>query len=125
MPLFDHHTHNAAAPAGQAVVSLPREVVAQPEAFSPQPGALYSAGVHPWWTAEGDAERLWQGVLTLAAHPQVVAIGETGFDRLRGDFALQPALFARHARLAAERGKPLIIHCVRAWAELLAARRAQ
>ncbi|MBQ7633948.1 MAG: TatD family hydrolase [Bacteroidaceae bacterium] len=115
MMLFDHHTHNLAAPAGSAVICLPREVVAQPAQFAPRRGALYSVAVHPWWIGDG-TETLWQGVETLAAHPQVVAIGETGFDRVRAGegLAAQYDLFMRHARLSERLAKPLIIHCVRA-----------
>ena len=36
----------------------------------------------------------------------------------------QISLFDRQARLAEEVGKPLIIHCVRAWEELIACRKA-
>lgn len=122
MMLFDYHTHNLAAPAGSAVICLPREVVAQPARFAPRQGALYSVAVHPWWIGE-DTATLWQGVKMLAAHPQVVAIGETGFDRVRvGEgFAAQYDLFMCHARLSERLAKPLIIHCVRAADMLLRA----
>ena len=36
----------------------------------------------------------------------------------------QRSLFVRQAGLAEELGKPLIIHCVRAWEELIACRKA-
>ncbi len=138
MNLFDHHTHNLNAPAGQAVISLPRSIIEHPDTFCPTPHALYSVGVHPWWI-ETDAQedtsipqapfsekvlphaiqQMWQGVERLSRHPQVVALGETGFDRLRGDLPLQEMLFEKHALLAAELGKDLIIHLVRAQDRLL------
>ncbi|MDK9704831.1 MAG: TatD family hydrolase [Sulfuritalea sp.] len=72
---------------------------------------LYAAvGVHPD-TQEGeepDQERL----ISLAAHPKVVAIGETGLDyyRLEGDLEWQRERFRSHIRAARRTGKPLIIH---------------
>ncbi|MCX7155311.1 MAG: TatD family hydrolase [Rhodocyclales bacterium] len=72
---------------------------------------LYAAvGVHPD-TQEGeepDQERL----ISLAAHPKVVAIGETGLDyyRLEGDLEWQRERFRTHIRAARRTGKPLIIH---------------
>lgn len=122
---FDHHTHDLNAPAGRAIVCLPRSVVENPMLFTPQQDALYSVGVHPWWTDElcfaqnATLLQLWQGVLTLANHSQVVAIGETGLDRQRGNFLQQDKLFAAHIQLASKLHKPLIIHCVRAFDRLL------
>ncbi len=69
-----------------------------------------SAGTHPDYpdTEEPSVERL----LTLAALPKVVAIGETGLDyfRQQGDLEWQRARFRTHIRAAREAGKPLVIH---------------
>lgn len=69
-----------------------------------------SVGVHPDEQAgeDPDAQRLVQ----LAAHPRIVAIGETGLDyyRLEGDLSWQRERFRNHIRAARETGKPLIIH---------------
>jgi TatD DNase family protein len=47
-----------------------------------------------------------------AAHPKVVAIGETGLDYFRseGDLEWQHTRFRTHIRAARQTGKPLIIH---------------
>lgn len=123
IPLFDFHTHNADAPAGRAVVCLPAEVLLRPGAFCPRRGVLYAAGVHPWWCGRADDEQLWAGVERLARSGRLAALGECGYDRLRGDAGRQDELFRRHARLADELGLPLTVHCVRAFDRLLAARR--
>jgi TatD DNase family protein len=81
---------------------------------------LYAAvGVHPD-TQEGeepDEDRL----IRLAAHPKVVAIGETGLDyyRLEGDLEWQRERFRTHIRAARRAGKPLIIHTREAAADTL------
>ena len=50
----------------------------------------------------------------------LIAIGETGFDKLKGpSIDLQRKAFERHFEIAEELSKPLIIHCVRAWPEIL------
>jgi TatD DNase family protein len=73
-----------------------------------------SVGVHPdqEHTAEPDVDTL----VRLAAHPKVVAIGETGLDyyRVDGDPAAlcgwQRERFRVHVRAARATGKPLIVH---------------
>ena len=51
-------------------------------------------------------------LVALAAHPKVVAVGETGLDyyRLKGDLEWQRDRFRTHIRAAREARKPLIIH---------------
>lgn len=123
IPLFDFHTHNPDAPAGRAIICLPEETLLRPETFRPRRGVLYAAGVHPWWCGRSDDDQLWDGVERLARTGRLAALGECGYDRLRGDISRQEALFRRHARLADELGLPLTVHCVRALDLLLAARR--
>jgi len=122
--MFDFHTHDPAVPAGTAIVNLPPEILIRPTLFRPVPGGLYSAGIHPWWTDEKARLPLLQkGVSQLCRHPQVVRIGECGFDRLRGDLALQAEVFEFHVHLSESLQKPLTVHCVRAFDLLLATRK--
>lgn len=71
-----------------------------------------AVGVHPHEAARVDATG-WAEVVALAAEPSVVAIGETGldFDRLFAPVEDQLANLRRNLRLAAETGKPAILHC--------------
>jgi TatD DNase family protein len=69
-----------------------------------------SVGVHPDYA---DLPVVTPAQLTtLADHPKVVAIGETGLDyyRLKGDLEWQRERFRAHIRAARDCGKPLIIH---------------
>jgi len=60
----------------------------------------------------------------IASHPSIVAIGETGLDRLKGpSFDVQIPVFKKHIELSENLGKPVIIHCVKAWEELIQIRR--
>ena len=78
-----------------------------------------SVGVHPDYedTEEPSVEQL----VSLAKHPKVVAIGETGLDyfRLQGDLEWQRERFRTHIRAAVAVGKPLIIHTRAAAADTL------
>jgi len=69
-----------------------------------------SVGVHPDY--ENIEEPTVEGLVGLADHPKVVAIGETGLDyfRLTGDLEWQRTRFRRHIQAAIACGKPLIIH---------------
>lgn len=80
-----------------------------------------AVGIQPNHTAEvqpGD----WDAIVQLAESEScVVAIGETGLDRYwdRAPFALQEGYFARHMDLARRLGKPFVIHCREAEADVV------
>lgn len=69
-----------------------------------------SVGVHPNELDGREPEAA--ELVELAAHPRVVAIGETGLDyfRSQGDLEWQRDRFRRHIDAARQCGKPLIIH---------------
>lgn len=69
-----------------------------------------SVGVHPDY--ENIDEPTVEELITLANHPKVIAIGETGLDyfRLTGDLEWQRMRFRNHIRAAIASGKPLVIH---------------
>lgn len=83
-------------------------------------GQPCSLGIHPWYI---DKERLNTQLEELARYaglPNVIAIGECGLDRLtRTDWELQVSAFEAQIKLANRLNKPLIIHCVRAFEEVL------
>ena len=83
------------------------------------PNVYASVGVHPDHVKgeEPDVERL----ISLSAHPKIVAIGETGLDyyRLEGDLEWQRNRFRNHIRAAKQTGKPLIIHTREAGADTI------
>ncbi|MBD5366132.1 MAG: hydrolase TatD [Bacteroides sp.] len=113
--MIDFHTHRL--DATDAIISLQPTNAA--DIIASRPHGTYSVGIHPWdTTAPADTD--FDTVARLASLPQVVAIGETGLDRLRGaDIATQELLFEQHIQLSETLRKPLIIHCVKAWDILL------
>ena len=111
----DIHTHRPDA-GEDAVICLPR--------LAPVPDSgYYSVGIHPWDTASAtEADFRW---LEQAAQIEnVVAIGETGLDALRGaTLKEQEDIFLRHVALSETSGKPLIIHAVRTLGRIIELRR--
>lgn len=86
----------------------------------PDSEQLLSVGLHPWWITP-QWEDDFRAVQRWASNPQVLFIGETGLDHLKGpDQKWQELVFRKHAELAESVGKPLIIHCVKAMQELIA-----
>lgn len=80
-------------------------------ALAEQYAQLYATvGVHPEYTdvEEPDEDR----ILTLAAHPKVIAIGETGLDYYwqKDQPEWQRDRFRTHIRAAKRCGKPLVVH---------------
>jgi TatD DNase family protein len=71
-----------------------------------------SAGVHPHDAATID-DAGWGLLRDLAAHPRVVAIGETGldFDRAFSPADSQLENLRRNLALAVETDRPVILHC--------------
>ncbi len=81
---------------------------------------ICSLGLHPWFVQSSSWEDAWINLKALAKLSQVVAIGECGLDRnIDLPLELQTSIFKRHIELAEELRKPLVIHCVRAFAELI------
>jgi len=75
------------------------------------PGVWAALGIHPHQAADDDATRLNE-LRELLADERALAVGETGLDFYR-DYAprdRQRDLFARQLELAAELGKPVVVH---------------
>jgi TatD DNase family protein len=78
-----------------------------------------SFGLHPWHLARRSKD--WEETLRTYLIETSGAVGETGLDLwMRGaDSRLQKTILRTHLKLAAEFRRPITIHCLRAWSELL------
>ena len=116
----DIHTHCQPEVPGEAIVNC------FPETFVPQQEGWYSVGIHPWYIASfaaslNDSKARFEELLD---HPQVLAVGEAGLDKLAAaPMQLQVAVFKEQVELSEKYELPLIIHCVKAMDELLALRK--
>lgn len=78
----------------------------------------YSFGLHPWYITNLSTDM--EGLTKAANAKNVKAIGECGLDAIKGGpFELQVAAFEAQIQLANNLDKPLIIHCVKAFPQVL------
>lgn len=118
MIFYDIHTHHA--PASPTVIAIVNSIIKEKEL--PNKGKYRSYGIHPWYIM--DVDRQMALLRTFASLPETVAIGEVGLDkRAEAPFFLQEEVFQKQVFLAEEIKKPLIIHCVKAWQELISLKR--
>lgn len=114
MKLKDIHTHLLPIVKGSAIVNT------SPVSFVPESGMWYSVGFHPWFISDVISSMNWADFEASVAHPQVLAVGEAGLDKLaEAPLALQIEVFKRQAFWADRLQKPLIIHLVKAVDSLL------
>lgn len=113
---IDIHTHKTDSEPGSVAI---RNILSD---FDDLPvGGCYSVGLHPWYLKEDQADQLPKGLINAAKDRHVLAIGECGLDtRCAPPLDLQRRVFLRQIELAMSVDKPLIIHCVRAFDEVLA-----
>ena len=110
MNILDIHTHVLPQVPGSALVCIGCGPI--PDGALEQ-GHWFSAGLHPWDVTEGFDNQL--NVLEkLLANPQVAAVGECGFDALKGpSYELQEQAFVSQVQLSEQFRKPMILHVVR------------
>lgn len=83
-------------------------------------GVAYTYGIHHWFLHEDNYIFQLEKVRLFTRSNDVIAIGEAGFDKLRGpSVELQRKVFREQVSISEELEKPLIIHCVRSWEEIL------
>mgnify|MGYP003445421417 FL=1 len=111
---FNIHTHVSTHPESE-ILSL------APEELSTDNRSSYaSVGIHPWTLTEENADIQWEALRESIKDKRIVAIGECGLDKLKGpSMELQTAVFKQEAALAEDSSLPLIIHCVKAFNELI------
>jgi TatD DNase family protein len=83
-----------------------------------------TVGVHPHDASKAD-ENTFTELRRLAEHPKVLACGEIGLD-YHYDFSprdVQRKVFAKQLEIAAEAGKPVVIHTREAWDDTIEALR--
>jgi TatD DNase family protein len=115
---IDIHTHGAKPAEGIFIIEnlMAHEGILPGNASA----VAFSFGIHPWFLNENNHRQLISSVKESASHASVIAVGEAGFDKIRGpSLELQRKVFESQVYTAGEHLKPVIIHCVRAWDELL------
>ena len=107
MSIIDIHTHLFPDVPGSALVCV---------GIGPLPedsGHYFSAGLHPWDVSGNDDDK-FRMLDEMIANPRVLAVGECGFDVLKGpSHELQEQAFIRQIEMSEHFRKPMILHVVR------------
>lgn len=125
MELYDVHTHQILLedtddPYHSCILDVyPLEFEVAKETYDRH---SFSCGIHPWYSEDSDSQMAY--LTEIVTDPRIVAIGETGLDKLKGPlYEIQIPVFKKHIELSEKLRKPIIIHCVKAWEELIKIRR--
>jgi TatD DNase family protein len=85
--LIDIHTHSISASGKKSIQNLYKDFQ------SIAMGRFYSIGIHPWYIDENFESQI-ENLISYANHVSVLAIGETGLDKIcKTDFKLQQQIF--------------------------------
>ena len=114
MKYFNLHTHQFTNQP--EVLELVNQYPQEFDATIP----FYSIGIHPLYIDENRLESDFQIVDEKLALPECLALGECGLDkRSETSFELQQSVFEKQLALAEKHQKPVVIHCVAAFQELI------
>lgn len=81
---------------------------------------FYSIGLHPWYIKEDTIEKSLTIVEELMNRSNFIAIGETGLDKnIKIPLDLQKVVFLKHLEISQKYNKPVIIHCVGLYNDLI------
>lgn len=125
MKYIDIHTHTVIPKTQENRISFYNRIIGQETLGDLSHIEMFSIGIHPWFIhSDKSNDQLLEQLWEKAKQPEVWMIGEAGLDKLHeAPLERQLYLFEQQALLAEELHKPLIIHCVKAWSELLALRK--
>jgi TatD DNase family protein len=83
-----------------------------------------SAGLHPYWLDKLELESQMNQLTALSQQPNIALIGECGLDKtIDIPMSFQNEVFERQVLLAEKVGKPVVVHCVKAFNEVVALKR--
>jgi len=81
---------------------------------------LFSLGVHPWFVKANTLDKELKKIENHMNNDSFLAVGECGLDKVCDtDFDLQVSAFKKQIELAEKYKKPLVLHVVKAFNELV------
>ncbi|MBA4275241.1 TatD family hydrolase [Flavobacterium sp.] len=114
MKFFNLHTHQFTNQPD--VLELVNQYPQEFDAAIP----FYSIGIHPLFIDENRLDKDFQVMEQKLALPECLALGECGLDkRSETSFEVQQLVFEKQLILAEKHQKPVVIHCVAAFQELI------
>lgn len=84
----------------------------------------FSVGIHPWYIRKENLTHDLAILEQYIRHEKCMAIGETGLDRITGvPLNIQIEAFEKQLTIAEQANLPVIIHCVKAYSEIISIRK--
>ena len=81
----------------------------------------YSIGIHPWYIDENRLEKDLKIIKEKLQLPECLALGECGLDkRIEITLDRQISVFKQQLEIVKQTNKPIILHCVAAYDEVIA-----
>lgn len=81
----------------------------------------YSIGIHPWYIGENRLENDLELIKQKLQLDECLALGECGLDkRIEIPLDLQISVFKKQLEIVKQTSKPIILHCVAAYDEVIA-----
>ena len=118
MKFYNLHTHTATLQENS--VELVNQYPQDFDATIP----VYSIGIHPWYIVEDRLASDLDIVETKLQEPNCLAVGECGLDkRIAIPIDLQQLVFEKQLVLAQKYNKPVVLHCVASFDELIATKK--
>lgn len=119
---LDIHTHQTKQEQGAVAI---QSISLSESTFLAMPKTKpISIGIHPWYGKLEELEKNMKYLNVLARQKNVKLIGECGLDKLKGEIMeSQLKILETQISLAEELQKPVILHCVKAFDELIALRK--
>ena len=115
MDFFNLHTHKDTNQPN--VLELVNQYPQEFDATIP----YYSIGIHPWFIVEERIEADLAIIESKLQEGNCLAVGECGLDkRIEVSMELQQLVFEKQLLLAQHYQKPVVIHCVAAFQEVIA-----
>ncbi len=119
MQYLDIHTHHSKQKKN--VISI-QSLSLTSDIFLAMPKSKpISVGLHPWFAELGQLATYLKYLNVIARQENVKLIGECGLDKIRGEqLENQLLILKEQIQLAEKLAKPLILHCVKSFSELIA-----
>lgn len=115
MPFFNLHTHKFTNQSN--ILELVNQYPQDFDETIPN----YSIGIHPWYIVEERIEADLKLIENQLLQKKCLAVGECGLDkRIEISLDLQQYVFEKQLALAEKYQKPVVIHCVAAFQEVIA-----
>ncbi len=114
--LIDFHTHKTYT---DNTVFVRSYMIGQ----SPDLDHFFTIGLHPWQINDFNIDNALKIIENFCTQPNCLAIGEIGLDKTRQNFDLQYQNFIAQILLAEKINKPVVIHAVRSYNEILTLRK--